>query len=58
MLGLLYLFPIIAYVVGDPDLQRHLAPIAPITAGLAVQSTTNLHRLPIARWTGLAVMAA
>jgi ABC-2 type transport system permease protein len=57
-LGLLYLFPIIAHVVGDPSFQRHVEQIAPMTAGLAIQSTTNLHKPPIAPWTGLAVMAA
>ncbi len=57
-LGLLYLFPIIAHLVGDPSFQRHLEQIAPMTAGLAIQSTTNLHKLPIAPWTGLAVLAA
>ena len=58
VLGLLYLFPIIAHVVGDPSFQRHVEQIAPLTAGLAIQSTTNLHKLPIAPWTGLGVMAA
>ena len=28
-----------------------------MTAGLAIQSTTNLDKLPIAPWTGLAVLA-
>ncbi len=58
VLALLYLFPIIAHVVGDPSFQRHVEQIAPMTAGLAIQSTTNLDKLPIAPWTGLAVMAA
>jgi ABC-2 type transport system permease protein len=58
VLALLYLFPIIAHMIGDPSFQRHVEQIAPMTAGLAIQSTTNLHKLPIAPWTGLAVMAA
>jgi ABC-2 type transport system permease protein len=58
VLGLLYLFPIIAHLVNDPTLQRHLDQIAPMTAGLAIQSTTNLHKLPITPWGGLAVLAA
>ena len=29
-----------------------------MTAGLAIQATTNLHNLPIAPWTGLGVLAA
>jgi ABC-2 type transport system permease protein len=57
VLGLLYLFPILAHLVNDPNLQRHLEQIAPMTAGLAIQSTTNLHKLPIAPWAGLAVLA-
>jgi ABC-2 type transport system permease protein len=57
VLGLLYLFPIIAHVVGDPNLERHLEQVAPMTAGLAIQSTTDLHKLPIAPWAGLAVLA-
>ena len=29
-----------------------------MTAGLAIQATTNLHHLPIGPWAGLAVLAA
>jgi ABC-2 type transport system permease protein len=29
-----------------------------MTAGLAIQDTTNLHHLPIAPWAGLGVVAA
>jgi ABC-2 type transport system permease protein len=57
-LGLLYLFPILAQVVADPDWRRHLEQIAPMTAGLAAQATTNLASLPISAWNGLAVVAA
>lgn len=31
---------------------------APMTAGLAIQATTNLRSLPIAPWAGLGVLAA
>ncbi len=58
VLGLLYLFPIIAQVVTDPHWQRHLQQIGPMTAGLAIQATTNLHSLPIGPWAGLGVLAA
>jgi ABC-2 type transport system permease protein len=58
VLGLLYLFPIIAVVVADPDWYRHLQQIGPMTAGLAVQATTNLGSLPIGPWAGLGVLAA
>jgi ABC-2 type transport system permease protein len=58
VLGLLYVFPILAALVTDPNLKRHLQQIAPMTAGLAVQATTNLRRLPIQPWAGLGVLAA
>ena len=57
VLGLLYLPPILAQAVTDP-LRRHVLQIAPMTAGLAVQATTNLRSLPIDPWAGLGVLAA
>ena len=57
VLGLLYLPPILAQVVVEP-LRQHLLQIAPMSAGLAVQATTNLRAQPIAPWAGLAVLAA
>ncbi|MFZ0090153.1 MAG: ABC transporter permease [Solirubrobacteraceae bacterium] len=57
VLALLYLPPLLAQVVADP-LRRHIEQIAPMTAGLAIQTTTNLHKLPIAPWAGLGVLAA
>jgi ABC-2 type transport system permease protein len=58
VLGLLYLFPVVAAVVADPHWQRHLQQIAPMTAGLQIQATTGLHSLPIGPWAGLGVLAA
>jgi ABC-2 type transport system permease protein len=58
VLGLLYLFPIIAQVISDPVLQRHLRQIAPMSAGLAVQATVDVSSLPIGPWPGLGVLAA
>jgi len=57
VLGLLYLFPIIAGFVTDQDWQRHLNQIGPMTAGLYVQATTNLRALPLTPWQGLGVLA-
>ncbi len=57
VLALLYLPPILAQSVSDP-LRRHLQQIAPMSAGLAIQATTNLRSLPIAPWAGLGVLAA
>ena len=58
VLGLLYLFPIAAAAVTDPDWYRHLQQIGPMSAGLAIQATTNLRGLPISPWAGLGVLAA
>ena len=58
VLALLYLFPIIAQVVTDPDWRQRLQQIGPMTAGLAIQATTGLHSLPIGPWAGLGVLAA
>ncbi len=58
VLGLLYLFPIIAALAANPDWQRHLEQIGPMTAGLEIEATTGLHSLPISPWAGLGVLAA
>ena len=58
VLGLLYLFPIITALVSNPHWQRHLQQIGPMSAGLAVQATSNLRSLPIGPWAGLCVLAA
>ena len=58
VLGLLYLFPIVAAVVSDPHVQRHLQQVAPMTAGLEIQATTGLRSLPLSPWAGLGVLAA
>ncbi|MFI0349976.1 ABC transporter permease [Actinomadura sp. 9N407] len=57
VLGLLYIVPILARTISDPDWQRLLERIAPMSAGLAVQATTDLGGLPISPWAGLAVTA-
>jgi ABC-2 type transport system permease protein len=57
VLGLLYLFPVLAALATDPALRRHLQQIGPMTGGLAIQDTTHLHRLPIAPWVGLGLVA-
>jgi ABC-2 type transport system permease protein len=56
VLGLLFLFPILAAVVTDPDWQRHLKQIGPMSAGLAIQATVDLDSLPIGPWPGLGVL--
>ena len=56
VLALLYLFPILVTAVSDPDWQRHLRQIGPMTAGLSIQATVGLDRLPIDPWPGLGVL--
>jgi len=58
VLGLLYLFPIVAAVVGDPVWKRHLDQVSPMVAGMYVQATTDLRSLPLTPWQGLGVLAA
>jgi ABC-2 type transport system permease protein len=58
VLGLLYLFPIIASVADSQTWQRHLDQISPMTAGLYIQATTDLRALPLTPWQGLGVLAA
>jgi ABC-2 type transport system permease protein len=58
VLGLLYLPAILTQPVTDPHLHRLLEQLAPMSAGLAVQATTDLRQLPIGPWAGLGVLAA
>ena len=58
VLGLLYLFPILAATVADPAWHRHLQQTAPMTAGLDIQATANIRALPLTPWQGLGVLAA
>ncbi len=58
VLGLLYLFPIIAAADGSPGVARHVQQIGPMTAGLAIQATAGLNSMPISPWAGLGVLAA
>jgi ABC-2 type transport system permease protein len=58
VLGLLFLFPIIAHFVNNVTWQRHLEQIGPMTAGMAIQDTTGLANQPIGPWAGLGVLAA
>jgi ABC-2 type transport system permease protein len=53
----LYIVPIIAGLVSDPQWHERLQKLAPMTAGLSIQATTNLDRLAIGPWPGLGVLA-
>jgi ABC-2 type transport system permease protein len=57
VLGLLYLFPILAQVISNPDWHRHAMQLAPMQAGLDVQATIDLGSQPLSPWQGLGVLA-
>jgi len=57
VLGLLFLFPIVASVVSDATLARRLQQIGPLSAGLDVQATIGVKALPLTPWQGLGVVA-
>jgi ABC-2 type transport system permease protein len=58
VLGLLYLFPIVALTVTEATWERRLHELAPMTAGLYIQTTVGIHDLPLTPWQGLGVLAA
>ena len=57
VLGLLYVFPVVAGTVGNQQWHRHLEQIGPITAGLCIQDTVDVQALPLTPWQGLGVLA-
>ena len=57
VLALLFLLPVVAAVLPDQVLARHLDQVAPMTAGLYVQDTVGLRALPLTPWQGLGVTA-
>ncbi|NVI91373.1 ABC transporter permease, partial [Actinomadura sp. BRA 177] len=58
VLALLWIVPVITRLAGDATWQDRLEKVSPMPAGLAVQATRNLDRLPIGPWQGLGVLAA
>lgn len=58
VLAVLFVLPIIAQVVPDPGWQRHVDQISPMTAGLAVMTTTTPAHPPLTPGEGVAVLTA
>jgi len=56
VLGLLFAFPIALVMVSNPHWHRHLEQIAPMNVGLGIQTTVDLHNLPLSPWAGLGVL--
>jgi ABC-2 type transport system permease protein len=57
VLGLLFVFPTLLVMVSNPAWHRHLQQLAPMNAGLGIQSTVDLHSLVLSPWAGLGVLA-
>ncbi len=56
VLGVLFAFPILLVTVSNDTWHRHLEQIAPMNAGLGIQTTIDVHSLPLGPWTGLGVL--
>jgi ABC-2 type transport system permease protein len=57
VLGVLYVVPLVSDVVISPLWQHRLDRWAPTNAGLAIEATRDIAKLPIAPWSGLGVLA-
>lgn len=57
VLALLWIVPVLTRLTASDAWQERLEKAAPMTAGLAVQATRGLDRLPIGPWAGLGVLA-
>jgi ABC-2 type transport system permease protein len=55
-LGLLFVLPILGNVLLSPHWQRRFERYSPMDAGLTIQATRNLAKLPIGPWEGLGVL--
>jgi ABC-2 type transport system permease protein len=58
VLTLMYVVTAVSRFVPDAAWQHRIQRIAPMSAGLAIQSTTNLSKLPVGPWAGIGVLAA
>jgi ABC-2 type transport system permease protein len=56
VLALLYLAPLVTRIMPDARWQTWIEQYAPMSAGLAIQSTRDVEQLPIGPFTGLAVL--
>jgi ABC-2 type transport system permease protein len=56
VLGVLYVVPLVSDVMLSAIWQHRLDRWAPVNAGLAIQATRNLAKLPIGPWSGLGVL--
>jgi ABC-2 type transport system permease protein len=57
VLGLLFVFPLVAAVIPDHTLARHLEQASPMIAGQCIEATVGVKSLPLTPWQGLGVLA-
>jgi ABC-2 type transport system permease protein len=57
VLCVLYVVPLVTDVMLSPVWQHRLDRWSPVNAGLAIEATRNIAKLPIGPWSGLAVLA-
>jgi ABC-2 type transport system permease protein len=57
VLSVLFVAPLFAEFVSDPEWYERLQRLSPASAGQAIQATVGLDELPIAPWPGLGVLA-
>jgi ABC-2 type transport system permease protein len=57
VLGLLYVVPLIGDVILNPVWQHRIERWTPASAGLAIEATKNIAKLPIGPWPGIGVLA-
>lgn len=57
VLCVLYVIPLVSDVMLSAVWQHRLDRWAPVNAGLAIEATRNIAKLPIGPWTGLGVLA-
>ena len=57
VLGVIYVIPLIGDLIISPVWQHRLDRWAPTNAGMAIQATRNVAKLPIGPWQGLGVLA-
>jgi ABC-2 type transport system permease protein len=56
VLGLIYVIPLVGDVALSTTWQHRIERWTPMDAGLAIQATRNIGKLPIGPWTGLGVL--
>jgi ABC-2 type transport system permease protein len=57
VLGVLYVIPLVSDLIISPVWAHRIDRWAPINAGLAIQATRGIAKLPIGPWPGLGVLA-